>query len=353
MKKIKIGIIGTGSLSAYHIDAYKNNSNVELVALCDNFGERARQKASELGIKEAYKDYNEMLKVSNIDAVSVITSNNTHAQVAIAALEAGKHVLCEKPPALNAADVIKMKECADKNGKLLMFGFVRRFAPNTQVLSEFIQKGQLGDIYYVKTGFLRRCGNPGGWFANKTISGGGPLIDLGVHIIDLAMYLMGKPKPVKVFGNVYSNIGNRANIKGASWYKAADFDTGINDVEDFANGLIKFDNGASLFIETSWAMNIKADLFYMDLFGNKGGAKLEPEFEMYSEKNDYMVDIKPIMDSNSFDFNKSFGAEINHFVDCLVNGTPCICPAEDGVTIMKILDAIYKSSETGEAIELE
>ena len=352
MSKVKIGIIGAGSLSTFHIDAYRNNPITEVVAICDSFGNRASQKAMELGIKEAYEDYDEMFRKCDIDAVSIITSNNTHASIAIAALNAGKHVLCEKPPALNAADAIRMKEAADRNKKLLMFGFVRRFAQNTEVLNDYIKRGEFGDIYYVKTGFLRRCGNPGGWFANRSISGGGPLIDLGVHIIDLAIYLMGKPKPVKVFGNTSNKLGNRANIKGVSGYKAADFDSSKNDVEDFANALIKFDNGASLFIETSWAMNIKADMLYMDLFGDKGGAKLEPDFEIYSEKNDYMVDIKPVMNSYSFDFNKSFGAEIDHFIDCIANGTPCMCPAEDGVTIMKILDAIYESSKTGEAIDL-
>lgn len=316
--------------------------------MCD----RAVQKALELGIREAYTDYMEMLKKSGIDAVSIITSNNTHAPAAIAALEAGKHVLCEKPPALNARDALKMKEAAEQNGKLLMFGFVRRFAQNAGVLNQYVKNGELGDIYYAKAGYLRRCGNPGGWFADKRISGGGPLIDLGVHIIDLALYLMGKPKPVKVFGNISKKLGSRANIKGVTWYRAAGFGTSKNDVEDFANALIKFDNGASLFIETSWAMNIKEDILYMDFFGDKGGAKLEPGFEIYGEKNDYMVDIKPVMDNYCFDLKKSFGAEIDHFIDCMVNGTACICPAEDGVTVMKVMDAIYESAETGEVVEI-
>lgn len=352
MSKVKIGIIGLGSLSAIHFNAYKNNPNAEVVAVCDSFGDRAIQRAAELGIKEAYTDYKEMFRKSGIDAVSLITSNNAHASIAIDALEAGIHVLCEKPPALNADEAIRMKEAADKNGKLLMFGFVRRFAQNSEVLNEYIKKGELGDIYYVKTGCLRRCGNPGGWFANSSISGGGPLIDLGVHIIDLAMYLMGKPKPVKILGNTSKKIGNRANINGISRYKAAVSDTAINDVEDFANALINFDNGASLYVETSWVMNIKEDTMYMDLFGDKGGAMLEPDFEIYSEKNDYLVNIKPVMDSYSFDVEKSFGAEIDHFIDCIVNGTSCICPAEDGVTVMKVLDAIYESAKTGEAVKL-
>jgi len=357
VEKLRVGVIGTGSLAEYHLNSYKNNPAVEITALCDINKERARKKADIFGAKEIYDDYEEMFKSKNIDAVSVITWNNTHAPITIAALEAGKHVLCEKPPALNAEEASRMKQAAEKKGKLLMYGFVRRFAQNTQVLKSFMDSGELGEIYYIKTGYLRRCGNPGGWFANKEISGGGPLIDLGVHIIDLAMYLMGKPKPVSVFGNTSYKVGNPANIKDVTNYKSADFKTEQNisvknTVEDFANALIKFDNGASLYVETSWTMHIKSNIAYMDIFGSKGGAKLEPQLEIYSEKNNYMIDIQPVVSSSSFDFDKAFSAEIDHFVDCIMNGTPCICPAEDGLTIMKILDAIYKSAETGKLIVL-
>lgn len=352
MKKLKVGVIGTGSLANYHINGYKSNQNVEITALCDNNGDRAKKKAEELNITEYYDDYNEMVKSKNIDAVSVITWNNTHAPITIAALNAGKHVLCEKPPALNAAQAAEMHEAAKRAGKLLMFGFVRRFAQNTQLVKELINKGELGEIYYGKTGYLRRCGNPGGWFANKEISGGGSLIDLGVHIIDLSMYLMGNPKPVSVFGNTDKSIGDRSNIKGVSWYKSADYHSSISEVEDFANAIIKFENGASLYFETSWAMNIKAGALYLELFGNKGGVKLEPELEIFGEKNDYLVDFKPVLDNSTFDFGGTFTAEINHFVDCIINGTPCLCPSEDGVTIMKILDAVYESSKTGDIVKL-
>ncbi|NJD04863.1 MAG: Gfo/Idh/MocA family oxidoreductase [Ruminiclostridium sp.] len=352
MKKLKVGIIGAGGLAGVHIDSYKNNPNVIITALCDSNQERVRQKAAELGINEIYSNYEEILNSKNVDAVSVITWNNTHAPIAIAALKAGKHVLCEKPPSMSAAEAVMMREASKQSGKLLMYGFVRRFAQNTIVLKEYIEKGKLGEIYYAKTGYLRRCGNPGGWFAKKEISGGGPLIDLGIHIIDLSMYLMGKPKPVSVFGNISCKLGNRAHVKGISWYKAADYDAGINTVEDFADAIIKFENGASLFFETSWTMHIKADSFYMDVFGDKGGAKLEPELEVYCEKDNYMVDVKPVLSNCSFDAREAFSAEINHFVDCILNNTPCICPAEDGVTIMQILDAVYESAEKGEMVKI-
>lgn len=352
MGKLKVGIIGTGSLANFHIEAYRSIPGVEITALCDNNILRARQSAEVFGIEETYDDYKKMLASSNIDAVSVITWNNTHAPITIAALEAGKHVLCEKPPALNCDEAKKVEEAARKSGKLVMFGFVRRFAQNTILLKEFIEKGDLGELYYIKTGFLRRCGNPGGWFAVKDISGGGPLIDLGVHVIDLAIYLMGRPKPVSVFGSTYNRIGNRSNIRGISCYRAADFGSTENEVEDLAHAVVKFDNGASLFVETSWALNTKSDTFYMDIFGDKGGAQLEPNLEIFSERNNYLLDIKPLLNNYSFDFKEAFGNEIRHFVDCLLNNTQCICPAADGVTVMKIIDAIYESSRTGELVKL-
>lgn len=352
MNKVRIGIVGAGGIAPAHIEAFNNNPYAEVVAICNRNEERARLRAQQYGIPLVYSDYHKLLANSDIDAVSVTTPNSTHAPITIDALNAGKHVLCEKPPAMNAGEAMNMKQAADKNGKLLMYAFVRRFGQNAGVLKEMIDNGDLGTIYYAKTGWLRRCGNPGGWFSNKELAGGGPLIDVGVHILDLAMYLMGKPKPVSVFGTTNNALGNRSNIKGFSWYKAVDFSADKNDVEDFANGLIRFENGASLFIETSWTMHVKEQMVYMDFFGDRGGAKLEPELEIYGEKNNYMVNIRPVLDNYAFNGRQAFAAQINHFIDCIVSKTPCLCPAEDGVTIMKILDAIYESARTGQLITL-
>lgn len=347
-----MGVIGTGSLAAFHINAYRNDPRTTITAICDANPERVRQKASELGIDEYYHDYRKMLLSDNIDAVSIITWNNTHAPIAIEALKRGKHVLCEKPPALNARQALEMKEAASTNRRLLMYGFIRRFTPAVYLLKEFINGGQLGEIYHIKTGILRRCGNPGGWFANRDISGGGPAIDLGVHIIDLAMYLMGNPKPLSLFGSTSKKVGPRFNIRGAGGYKSADYQSGIINTEDFANGLIRFENDATLYFETSWTMHIKEDKTYFNIAGSHGGASLEPELEIYSEKYNYLTDLKPVMETKSFDFQQAFNDEISHFADCILNGTQCIAPPEDGVTIMKILDALYESAETGQLIRL-
>lgn len=352
MDKLRVGLIGLGTMSKLHFDAYKSNPQVEVTALCDINRQRLEEKAELWGISQIYEDVEKLLAIKDIDAVSIITSTNTHAPITIAALNAGKHVLCEKPPAVNAREAHEMKAAADRSGKLLMFGLCFRFTEKVEIMKEFINAGTLGEIYYAKAGWLRRCGSPGGWFTNKIISGGGPLMDIGVHVMDAAMYVMGSPKPVSVYGMTYARLGSRANIKGKSWYRAADHSENVFNTEDIALAVIKFENGASLFVETSFVSNIKADVKYLEFFGDKAGAKLEPGFEIFGEQNNYLVDIKPVIDDDTIDWEKSIHREITHFVDCVTNGTKCKSPAEDAIKVMSIIDTIYKSSETGMVIDL-
>lgn len=352
MSKIKIGIIGTGSISEQHIEAYLNNKNVELYAFCDLNEERLKYMAGKYNITRTFTDMNEMLSLPEIDAVSVCTWNSAHAPCAIAALNAGKHVLCEKPMSVSKADAQAMKEAADRNSKLLMIGFVRRYGNDCKILKEFIESDYFGELYYAKATYLRRKGNPGGWFGDKTRSGGGPLIDLGVHVIDLVRYLMGNPKPVSVYGATFKKLDDRKNIKGKQFYKASSAtDHDICDVEDLASAMIRFDNGAVLSIEASFSLNIKKDEGKIELFGTKGGAKLDPELELYSEINDYLADVT-LDAQTSLSFDGLFAGEIDHFVSCLTDGVPCISPAQDGIDIMAILDAIYESAASGHEIIL-
>ncbi|HEX2926812.1 MAG TPA: Gfo/Idh/MocA family oxidoreductase, partial [Ruminiclostridium sp.] len=275
MKKVKIGIIGAGNISEVHIAGYKALDNVELYAVCDINEERARNSAEKNGFKHVFTDYNEMLKMPELDAVSVCTWNSVHAPATIAALKAGKHVICEKPMALNSKEAMEMEKTAKENGKILMIGFVRRFGNDAKVLKDFIEGGMMGEMYFAKASYLRRAGCPGGWFSDKKRSGGGPLIDLGVHVIDLVRYLMGKPKVVSVSGTTFSKLGQRNNLKSTKGYVASD--TGdIFDVEDLALATIRFDNGAVLSVEASFSLNLKEDTGSIELFGTKAGAKLDP-----------------------------------------------------------------------------
>lgn len=350
MDKIKVGIIGTGSISECHMTGYKALDNVEIYAVCDVNGPRVEAYAKKHDVKHTFTDYNELLKLSELDAVSVCTWNSAHAPVAIAALKAGKHVLCEKPMAINSKEAIEMEKAAKDSGKLLMIGFVRRFGNDAKILKDFIDNGMMGEIYYAKASYLRRFGFPGGWFGDKKRSGGGPLIDLGVHVIDLVRFLMNKPKAVSVTGATFSKLGARDNIKQEKAYVSADAGDTF-DVEDMAVAMIKFDNGAVLSVETSFSLNTKTDSGNIELFGTKSGAKLDPKLEFYSEMNNYLVDVTPAHDT-ALNFNGLFENEIAHFVDCISKGTKCISPAEDGVEIMKILDAVYESARTGKEVML-
>lgn len=348
--KIKIGIIGTGNIADIHLGAYAKNSNVEIYALCDINEERVKTMGEKYGVTRIFTDINEMLKLKEIDAVSVCTWNSQHAPCTIAALNAGKHVLCEKPMATSAQEAREMKAAAEKNGRLLMIGFVRRFGNDCAILKDFIDTDYFGDIYYTKATYLRRKGNPGGWFGDKARSGGGPLIDLGVHVIDLVRYLLGNPKPVSVYGATFQKLFDRKNVKDTVGYSASSkTDADICDVEDLAIAMIRFDNGAVLNIEASFSLNIKSDQGKIELFGSKAGAKIDPKLEIYSEINNYMTDVQ-LCAKTELDFNGLFENEINHFVSCVKDGTTCIAPAEDGIELMTILDAVYESAKTGHEV---
>jgi len=349
---LKVGVIGVGSISEMHIRPYLQNENVELVALCDINEERLAKKGELYGVSQLYNNYQDLLHNPDIDAISICTWNNTHAEIAIAGLEAGKHVLVEKPLSMTVKEALAIEEAVKKSGKVAQVGFVRRHGDNTKILKKFIDDGDLGEIYYAKASYLRRLGNPGGWFSDKSKSGGGPLIDLGVHVIDIMWYLMGKPRPVSVSGNAYYKLGNRSHIEHLSFYKAADYDATLNDVEDLTNALIRFENGASMFVDVSFTLQAKEDETSVKIFGDKGGAEIEPALSLVTEKNNTILNSTPQVDNLGFDFEKSFANEINHFVECCLEGRETIAPIEDGVEVMKMLNAVYESAKTKQEIYL-
>ncbi|MBO0600614.1 Gfo/Idh/MocA family oxidoreductase [Sporosarcina sp. E16_3] len=352
MRKLKIGIVGAGSLSESHLGAYAKNPNVELIAICDLIEERAIAKATTYNIKHVYTDYHEMFQNPELDAISVVTWNNTHKEISIAALDAGKHVLCEKPLCMNHGEALEVKAATERSDKKFMIGYVRRHASSAVALKDIINSGTLGEIYYAKASILRRLGNPGGWFSDKSRSGGGPLIDIGVHVIDLSWYLMGRPKVKSVSANTYHKLGNRSNVKSLSFYKAADYSP-ENNVEDLANALIRFENGSSLMVDVSFALHIKNDQSGVTIFGDKGGAEVEPNLVIVHESNDIILNSFPQIDNASFDFGEAFQSEINHFVNCCLTGDEPIGGIDDGVEMMKILTAIYKSAEEQQEIVFE
>ena len=233
-----------------------------------------------------------------------------------------------------------------------MIGFVRRFGNDCDIMRDFNSVDYLGDIYYAKATYLRRNGNPGGWFGDMSRSGGGPMIDLGVHVIDFTRYVMGNHKPVSVYAATFKKLFDRSNLKTSKEYlSAGKSEKDICDVEDLATAMVRYDNGSVLSIEASFSLNIKNDQGRIEFFGTKGGAKLEPELELYTEINGYMADVN-LAAKTALEFNGLFENEINHFTDCILNGKECISPAQDGIEIMQILMAIYESAKTGHEVIL-
>ena len=353
MTKFRVGVIGAGSIAQAHLTAYAGNPDVDLVAIADMNLERAQAVADKYGANRAYADPHDLLADPNVDGVSICTWNNSHATWAIAAIKAGKHVLVEKPISRTYAEALEIQQAAEASDRVVQVGFVRRHSPNCQVLKSFIDAGDLGDMYYAKASCIRRMGNPGGWFADKELSGGGPLIDIGVHVLDLCWYLMGSPKATTVSGNTYNILGNRANITTAPRYKVADYDPSKNSVEDMANAVVRFDNGASLLLDASFSLHATKDSIDVSVYGDKGGADLEPELKIATERHNSVINITPQISSGTLEFGKAFSNEIANFVDAGLGRAESVAPAWHGVEIVRILEAVYTSAAQGKEVTLD
>lgn len=345
MKKLRVGVIGLGMGQA-HIQGYKTHDMAEVVAVADADAKRLAEIGEKFGVPGRYEDAEEMLAKESLDVVSIATPNKFHNPLTISALEAGCHVLCEKPMAMCAAEGEEMIAASKKAGRRLMINFSYRFTEQSQALKRQVEKGVLGEIYYARTIWHRRRGMPGfgGWFGQKAMAGGGPLIDLGVHRLDLALWLMDYPKPVWVMGGACNPIATRIAAEQRKKF----------DVEDMACGMIKFANGANLSIEASWAANIKErELMETRLLGTKAGLVqrninegYEFEAELYLEENGCLFDMKlhsPVPGVKS---------SMHHFIESIATDKPHTATAEEGLTVMKLLDAIYASAASGEPIKI-
>ncbi|HAI10380.1 MAG TPA: gfo/Idh/MocA family oxidoreductase [Phycisphaerales bacterium] len=352
---LRVAGIGTGNIfNSVHIKPLTANPDVKVVALCDIVESKAKALAKEYGVTKTCKNYKDILKLKTVDAVDICTPNKFHSEIAVAALEAGKHVMCEKPDAVSAKEAKRMAAAAKANGKTLMVMRNNRMRPDSQFLKNYIAAGNMGDIYAGRVGWIRRRGIPGkgGWFTTKELSGGGPLIDLGVHMIDLAIWLMGNPKPVAVSGSTYCKFAN-ADVKGDSvnsTFGEAKAD-GTFDVEDLAMGFVRFDNGACLQIEFSWASNIEQEKNFVELRGEKSGACLDSSqpLKLFTEIEGTLCDILPRVPSDVWDVH---GLYLNHFVDVLKGRDKPMFVPQDGVHMIQILDAIYESAKTGKEVQL-
>jgi predicted dehydrogenase len=352
-KKLKLGVVGTGNIfKVAHLNPWLEHPEVEIVALCDVVRERAEKLAREHGISHVYSDYHDLLRNEEIDMVDICTPNLFHSEVAVAALKAGKHVFCEKPDAVSPEKAQEMANTASSSGKVLMTMRNNRFLPASQYLKRFIEEGQMGDIYTGRCGWLRRRGIPGkgGWFTTKELSGGGPLIDLGVHFIDLAIWMMGNPKPVAVSGATYCKFAN-TELSDSEHSQFGDKKSGGTfDVEDLATGFIRFENGATLQIEFSWASNVQEEGTFLELRGTKAGASMiKGELKIFGESAGQLFNLQPVLGKGTV---KPHGEHLKHFVDVVQGRAKPILVPQHGVDMIKILSAMYRSAEAGAEVRL-
>ena len=334
--KVRAAVIGLGWPGIQHLKGYIADPRSEVIAVCDLDKKHAQEVAREYKIPRVYTNHLKMLENSDVDVVSVCLPNFLHAPISIDALNAGKHVLCEKPPARSAQEAKAMADTAQENGKTLMYALVQRFDGSTQRLKQLVRDGELGEIYFGKAGYVRRRGVPvgkEGWFVDKERSGGGALIDIGVHALDCVWWLMNSPRPVEVMGTSYSH------------FKHLVPDDVKYDVDDATFAQIRFENGATIILETTWALNLPGDN-YIKVAGTKSGATLSP-FTLYTEKDGKELD-KPL-EAPSIN---SFDEEVKHFVECVIDGKVPISSAKQGIMLMQMLDGIYESAQKGRAVPI-
>lgn len=356
----KVGIIGAGGMVGYHIDGFRQGGG-EVVAIADVNLDAATQAAEKHNIDTVYESPDDMLDSDEIDAVSIIVPNKFHAPLAIQAMEAGKHVFCEKPPALNAAEAEEMVEAAEKYGVTLMFNFNNRARPESREMKKLIDEGKVGTINSAQAKWIRRTGIPGfgGWFTNKALSGGGPMIDL-LHMLDLGMYFMGYPKASYVIGQTFDDHITDKDFKGP--WGIPDREDGVTDVESAAHGFISFETGQVLFFQISWAEMVKREEVSVVFQGTKAGGKVERLFGKDGFDDTAVDTCEFYVQEDGQSVNKVLRAEecedmgrINsaaNFVESIDGRAEPLNTPDQGLTLMKIIDAVYKSAETGEPVEV-
>lgn len=345
-----IALIGAGSISESHLDALKQIDGIKVTAICNRRIELAQQRAQAYGIEKTCSDYMDIMHDESIDAVIIATPTYTHKDIVLAALNHGKHVMCEKPPALTYEDALEMENTAARVGKVLMYGFVLRFFDTYRYLKQYIDEGGLGDIYYAEASRMQNCSQIGGWFRDKTKAGGGCLIDAAIHQLDLMLYFMGYPKVVSVKGyttDVNKDLPDRIKDAGDGYVSVSN-DQIPRTIESFAAAMITFEGGKSLYIKAAHIANTLRRDTCMDLMGDKGGASVtNNKLRLLKiDPSDRFVETEPVINDNP----EIFRSELQHFVDCCNGVANCIPNAHEGTQIMRILNAIYESAEKGTEI---
>lgn len=348
-KKLRVAVIGCGGVSDLHFRALQKFPDVEIVAGVDLNHDRLKWVEEKHGVTAHYTDWKKMLKEVQPDAVNICTPNGVHAAPAIDAANAGCHVIVEKPMAMNPDECKRMVDASARAGKKLTIGFQYRYHPNTQFLVRAREDGRFGNVMFVRCQALRRRGIPN-WavFGQKQMQGGGPMIDIGVHVIEMAHFVMGSPKPVAASGNTWTYMGNKPSEVSSRW---PNWDYKTYTVEDLAIGQIRFDNGAIMQIEAMFAGHIEKDVWNFTLAGDKGGCQWDPP-SLYTDRAGTMVNETPGFLSDQTDFPSLFASKLRDWVDGCLKGTPLTAPGEAGLAVQKILDGVYRAAEAGKEVAI-
>lgn len=344
-RRLRVGIIGLG-IGQQHIDGWRQHPRVDVVAIADPDAARLAQVGDRHAINARHADALTMLAIEALDVVSLCVPNKYHLPLTLAAINAGCHVLCEKPMALSAAEGQQMLSAAHAAGKRLMINFSYRFSAQSRALKAQVDAGFFGDFYFGRSVWHRRRGMPGfgGWFGQKALAGGGPLIDLGVHRLDLALWLMGYPQPTWVMGSTYDPLARAAAAQSGKAF----------DVEDLAAGFIRFENGATLVLEASWAAHIReAELMETRLLGTRAGLLqhnvgegYDFDAHMFYEQGGAQYDLR-------LHPTGAVGLSGMHdYAQAILTDTPHPAPGEQGLVVMQILDAIYESARSGAPVNI-
>ena len=332
-ERVRIGVIGLGAVAqVIHLPILSKLRDVELAAVCDVDKAKAQYLAQRYGITRYYTDPEKMLQSEELDAVDVCTPTDSHRDLALLAIESNADALVEKPIARNHAEAVEISEAAKKSKRKVMVGMNNRFRPDAMVLKSFVENGELGKVFYVKTGWLRKQSSSSPWFMRKEHSGGGVFLDLGIAVLDLALWLVGYPDVDRVSASNYSQMAK--------------------NIEDTCTSFISMKDGSTVLVEASWSLRTENDFFYCDLFGTEGSARINP-LRVNKQMHGNLVNVTPAKTETSQNlYKRSYETELKHFVGAVRGLHPVISTAEEAVKRMRIVDAIYKSAEKGKEVVL-
>jgi predicted dehydrogenase len=334
-KTVRVGIIGAGAVAQVsHFPAYGSLPGVKVTAVCDVDRAKARRVANRYDVARITDSYEELVGMDEVDAVDICLPNHLHVPAALAAIEAGKHVLCERPFSRNSTEAKQIVDAGKKQKLVLMSGFNNRFRDDVQVLKQFVTQEELGEIFYAKTGWLMQAATWSGaaWRKKKKYAGGGVLLDLGIQMLDLALWLLGMPEVDAVSATTHPQPKKE-------------------EVESTASAFLRLRSGGTVTLEVSWGLLMERDFAYLNLFGDKGAALLNP-LQLHKEMNGSLVNVTPTLSTSVNTYKQSYANEIRHFVDCVRTGARPQSPGEDAVTMLRLLEALYQSAVEGREVRM-